>query len=61
MIQRHLEAELHGAATGRRYTIDVSKLNEQEQRELLRLIRDLKDEVSTVKRQARTQPWRFMR
>jgi hypothetical protein len=61
MIRHHLEAELHGAATGRHYAIDVSKLTEQEQRELLRLIRDLKDEVSSVKRQARSQPWRFMR
>lgn len=61
MIQRHLEAELAGAATGRRYTIDVTKLDEQEQRELFRLIRDLKEEVSTIKRQARNHPWRFMR
>lgn len=61
MIRRHVEAELAGAATGRRYQIDVSKLDEQEQRELHRLIRDLKDEVQHTKNQARTQPWRFMR
>lgn len=61
MIRRHLEAELAGHATGKRYQVDVSKLDEREQQELLRLIRDLKDEVASVKRQARTQPWRFMR
>lgn len=61
MFRRHLEAELGGHATGRLYRIDVTKLGEQEQRELLRLIRDLKDEVETVKRQVRSQPWRFMR
>jgi hypothetical protein len=61
MIRQHLEAALAGQATGRRYTIDVTKLDEQEQRELFRLIRDLKEEVSSVKRQARTQPWRFVR
>lgn len=61
MIQRLLESALAGGATGRRYNIDVSKLTEQEQQELFRLIRDLTNEVSTVKRQARTQPWKFMR
>jgi hypothetical protein len=59
VLERHLTAELLGAATGRRYQIDVKKLDGQEQQELLRLIRDLKEEVASVKRQARTQPWRF--
>jgi len=61
VIRQHLEAELAGAATGRRYQIDLTKLEEAEQRELFRLIRDLKDEVQRVKNQARSQPWRFMR
>jgi len=46
-----------GGATGRRYVIDVDKLDQAEQRELLRLIRDLKDEVEVQRRKAR-QPWR---
>jgi hypothetical protein len=61
VIERYLEAELAGHATGKRYAIDIKKLDVREQQELLRLIRDLKDEVASVKRQARTQPWRFMR
>lgn len=59
MVKHHLTRELAGAATGRRYAIDLDKLDEQEQRELLRMIRDLKEEVQSVKNRARTQPWRF--
>lgn len=47
--------------TGKRYNIDFSKLDEMERREMLRLIRDCSSQVHTMKRQVRTQPWRFMR
>lgn len=59
-LKRHLEAELRGAATGRRYRIDLNTLDNPSGRELLRLIRDLKDEASAAKRRARRHPrWGF--
>ena len=58
MTARQLQLMLRdGAATGRRYLIDVDKLDQAEQRELLRLILDLKDEVEVQRRKVR-QPWR---
>jgi hypothetical protein len=58
MVLRHLTAEILGAATGRRYQIDLTKLDEAEHRELLRLIRDLKEEKQSAVRRARMEPWR---
>lgn len=60
MIERYLEAELLGQATGRRYRIDVAKLTVEEQRELLRLINDLKGEVTAIKNKVRREPWRLI-
>jgi hypothetical protein len=49
-VRRHVEAELARSATGRRYAIDLDALDGESLRNLLRLIRDLKQERDTEKR-----------
>lgn len=60
-IVRHLEPETLGAATGRRYQIKVRDLDPESQRELYRLIRDLKMERDQAKSDVRRNPWKYMR
>lgn len=54
---RLVEAELQ-RATGRRYRIALSALDEESLRELLRLLRDLDHEKRSAARRAQLTPWR---
>lgn len=58
-IIREIQATL-ARATGRHYRVDFEGLDTASLRELLRLVRDLVDEMRRVKQQVRREPWRFL-
>ena len=61
MLIRQAQGEV-ARATGHRYAhlgMACEGMSVEALRDLVRLIRNLKDEISRVKRQARTQPWRL--
>ena len=47
-----------GSASGRRYAINLDALDERSLKELLRLLRDLDDEMRAAVNRARLAPWR---
>ncbi len=56
-----LRLEVQGAMerlTGRRYQIDLEKLDARALRELLRFVRDASDGKESAVRRARLEPWR---
>jgi hypothetical protein len=55
--QHHLQGVI--LRRSRRYQIDVTKLDPESTRELIRLLRDYEDEVSSAKSAARRGHFRF--
>ena len=56
-LTRQLIAEIR-QMTGRIYGVDFDKLDEQEIKELIRLLRDIEAEHRTRLNRARIMPWR---
>lgn len=55
--QRYVESLLQ-KVLHKRYNIDWSKLSEQELMEVIRILRDVDEEIMTIKRNAVRTPWR---